>query len=261
VSGTVTDGNAPLGGVTVTLHTGGAVAASTITPTSGAVGTFTFTELVTPGTYLVSFEKDGYGTETVAVELGPGEARRDLSVALAGGTGTVTGTVTDTSGVGLGDVTVTVLGGATRSHTATLTSGQVGGWRVTGLPTPGDYAVTFSKPGYRSETVSVHLDPGGAATGVNVQLVPELGAITGVVRSGAAGNPGLAGADVVVTDGSNVRSTRSATTPTTGAYAFESLPATSYSVTFTAPGHEPRTVLVRLAPGERRTLDVELVPR
>ncbi|MGE3622090.1 MAG: carboxypeptidase-like regulatory domain-containing protein, partial [Acidimicrobiia bacterium] len=257
IAGTVTDGTSPLGGVAVTVRTGGQQAAATVTPTSGAVGTFVFPELTTPGTYLLSFERDGYGTETVAVELGPGEARTDLSVALSGGTGTITGTVVDAAGAGLGEVTVAILGGPTTVQAATLTSGQVGSWRITGLATPGDYTATFSKPGYRTEAVAVTLGTGGSAQAVDVVLTAELGAVVGAVRS--ADGTGLAGVQVVATDGTAERPTTSATAPRLGAYALESLPAGAYSITFSAPGHAPSTHLVHLGPGQRATLDVTLV--
>ena len=257
IAGTVTDGIAALGGVTVTARAAGQEAAVTVTPTSGAVGTYRFEGLRTPGTYILTFTKDGYGTETVAVGLGPGEQRTDLVTALAGGTGTITGRVTDASGAGLGEVTVTVRGGEVVSNTATLTSGQIGAWRVTGLPSPGEYTVTFEKPGYVSQTVAVTLGPGGSASGVDVRLQRHVGVVTGVVR--AAGGGGLSGVTVRITDGQTERVTTSVNSPTTGSYTFDELPPGSYSVTFERTGYQSQTVLVQLGAGQRRTLDVTLV--
>ena len=62
---------------------------------------------------------------------------------------------------------MTVNGGPS---TQTLTGGQVGLYQISGLPTPGDYTLSFSLAGFASETVAVPLVSNGSATGVNVTL-------------------------------------------------------------------------------------------
>src|SRR5690606_9175409 len=85
ITGSVTSGDLPLGGVRVTPLAGDEEF-TTATPTSGAVGVFDLGQLPTPGTFVLTFERDGYGSETLAVALGPGEARTGLSVEHSGGT-------------------------------------------------------------------------------------------------------------------------------------------------------------------------------
>ena len=101
ISGVVTDGLQPLGGVTITV-TSGELNLTTATPTSGSVGRFSLSGLPTPATYLITFSREGFGFESVAVELGPGQQRTDVDVELVRGTGSVTGRVTDSGGQGLG---------------------------------------------------------------------------------------------------------------------------------------------------------------
>jgi len=125
ISGLVTDGTSPVGGVVVsTTMNGKPVVVGT--PTVGQVGQFVVPNLVTPATYVLTFSKAGFSTRTVVVDLGPGELRSDLRVALSGGAGTVTGTVVDASGTGVGGVTVTAGGSSTTASTTTITSGAVG---------------------------------------------------------------------------------------------------------------------------------------
>ena len=66
-----------------------------LTPTSGAVGAFVVENLATPRTYIVTFSREGFGTRTVALDLGPGEARTGVDVAPTGGSGTLRGAVSD----------------------------------------------------------------------------------------------------------------------------------------------------------------------
>ena len=69
IRGTVTAGGAPLGGVSIRA-TSGDQQWTTATPTSGVVGAFELVDLPTPGTYTLTFELDGYGSETIAIALG-----------------------------------------------------------------------------------------------------------------------------------------------------------------------------------------------
>src|SRR5690606_35062167 len=89
ISGLVTDGNRPLGGVEVSTTLGGDDVVVG-TPTIGQVGRFVIPGLATPGTYVVTFTKEGFSPRTVVVDLTAGEVRTDLEVVLAGGAGTVT---------------------------------------------------------------------------------------------------------------------------------------------------------------------------
>jgi hypothetical protein len=125
------------------------------------------------------------------------------------------------------------------------------------LPTPGNYALTFSRPGYASETVGVALGSKGLARGVDVTLPSALGQIFGHVASAKTGAK-LGGVSVVITDGSTKVQT---TTTPGGYYALAELSAGTYSVTFSLPGYTSETALVQLGPGEGTRQDVSLRPR
>ncbi len=257
IGGRVTAGGVPLGGVQITAMSGDQTRA-TATPTSGAIGMYELADLPTPGTYVLSFTREGYGPQTIAIELGPGESRLGIDIDMVGGSGTITGRVTGAGGAGVGDVTVTVSGGPTGATTTTLTAGDVGAYRLTGLPTPATYTLTFTATGYRSETLSVTLGSNGSASGVDVALARSVGSITGTVRDASTSTP-LSGVDITVTDGADVRTGRSASAPP-GEFAVGDLPAGAWSATFSAPGYRSQTVLVNLAPGATETIAVDLVP-
>ena len=104
ISGTVrsSDGT-PLGNVVVTV-TSGDIEREATTPTAGNVGTFLVDGLETPRTYVLTFTREGFSGETIALDLGAGENRTGVDATLIGGTGTVSGTVTDVAGQPLGGV-------------------------------------------------------------------------------------------------------------------------------------------------------------
>lgn len=251
ISGLVTDGTDPIGGVVV-LATAGALELTSATPTAGAVGRFALSGLPTPGTYLLTFSRDGFGSETVAVDLGPGESLAAADVTLVAGTGSISGTVTDTAGRTLGDVDVVVNGGATQVRTTTLTAGGVGSYVLSGLPTPGNYTVTFTSDGFESQTVGVSLLENGAARGVDAALAPNLGVLRGTVV-GADGQP-IAGATITATDGATARQGISASQPP-GSWVIVGVPAGAYAVTAES-GFARVTRLVTIAAGEDLIVDL-----
>ncbi|MDX6585399.1 MAG: hypothetical protein QOI10_4583, partial [Solirubrobacterales bacterium] len=265
ISGTVTDGNTPLGGVVVTAISEGK-ALTSATPTSGAVGRFTIPGLASPQTYLMTFSKEGFGAETITVDLGPGQDRNDLVVVLTGGTGSVSGKALDGDGsTALGDVTVTVAGGTTSLTTKTLTAGIVGAYIVSGLPTPGSYTVTFSVDGHATQTVPVTLGSSGLAHDINAVLPATLAKLSGGVcdttSPGACEAPRTTGyitnATITVTDGSSTRTATSASNPA-GLYTVVALPPGSYTVTASAPGFKAKTTSITVSPGVDVHLDVFL---
>ncbi len=254
ISGTVTAGSVPLGGVTVTAAANGDTFA-TATPTSGQVGAFTLANLPSPATYLLTFRASGYGTDTVAEQLGPGQNLTGLAVSLVGGAGQVSGTVSDPSGQPLGGVTVTVTGASTPLSTETLTAGQVGTYQLSGLPVPSDVTLTFSLAGYQSVTVPVQLGASGSASGIDATLTPADGTLTGTVTS-TSGSP-LAGTDVSVTSGATTITTHSTSSPP-GRFVLQGLAPGSYSVTVSDSGYRTTTVLVTIAAGQDDTVTVQL---
>jgi hypothetical protein len=253
ISGTVTDGVNPLGGVVVTAIAGDKSVTSA-TPTSGAVGRFTIAALASPQTYLLTFSKDGFGAQTIAVDLGPGEDRANVDVSLTGGTGSISGRALDENGVGVGDVSVTVTGGTTSLTTRTLTAGAQGTYFMSGLPTPGDYTVTFTAPGRATQTVPVSLGSSGLATSVDATVSSTLATLQGNVISNVS-HTGLSGATVTVTDGTNIRTTTSSNAPTQGFFQVDGLAPGTYTVTISATGFKQRTTLVTLTAGQTFVLN------
>jgi len=255
ISGTVTGGSGPLGGVTVTAAANGATF-KTATPTTGAIGTFTLGNLPSPATYLLTFSAPGYGTDTVAQQLGPGQVLTGLAVKLSGGAGDITGTVDTAGGSGMGGVTVTVTGASQPLTTQTLTTGAIGSYELAGLPTPGQYALTFSLNGYSSVTVPVDLASGASASGIDVTLAPANGSIDGTVEASGAG---IAGATITVTDGGPPLTTVSTTDPA-GGFSISGVAPGTYSVTATLAGYLPDTVQVKIVAGQSATPTLQLVP-
>ncbi len=182
ISGMVTDGSRPLGGVVVTTTVAGAPVVVG-TPTLGAVGTFVIPGLPTPGTYVVTFTADGFTPSTVVVDLTAGESKTGLTVAMTGGAGTVTGRVLGPDGNGLGRATVTATGGPTPVTGTSLTTGTVGTFTLAGLK-PGLYTLMVTLAGYAPQSVAVDLST-GVAPPVTVTMRPSWGTVQGVVRAGA----------------------------------------------------------------------------
>ncbi len=182
----------------------------------------------------------------------------NLEVPLVGGTGSISGTVSGAGRKPLGAVSVTVGGLAKTASTETLTAGEVGAYTISGLPTPGTYAVTFTLPGYVSQTLGVTLSSDGLATGLNVTLMPALGQIQGAVRdsSTSAALPGVA---VSVTNGAQHQQTVTASSPA-GGYSLAQLPPGTYSVTYSLSGYASQTALIKLMAGQTATQDIALAP-
>ena len=255
IAGSVTDGAAPVGGVEVsTTMDGKPVVVGT--PTVGQVGQFVVPNLKTPGTYVLTFTKQGFCTQTVVVDVGPGEQRADLRVVLSGGAGTVTGSVVDANGAGIGGVTVTAGGSANTVTTTTLTAGSVGSFTLTGLAT-GSVTLTFSKTGYTSASVPVTLTVSGPPAPVAVTLTSALGNVTGRVSQNGAGVPG---ATVQATDGTITRSTTSTASGGFGAGTFllPDLPAGTYTVSVTNGGAVLATAVVTVRPGATTSQDLPI---
>ena len=257
IDGTVTGGKGPLGGVDIKATANGNTFTSA-TPTSGPVGRFALPRLPTPATYLLNFSKPGFGTRNVAVNLGPGQILTNLEVPLVGGTGSISGTVSGAGRKPLGAVSVTVGGLAKTASTETLTAGEVGAYTISGLPTPGTYAVTFTLPGYVSQTLGVTLSSDGLATGLNVTLMPALGQIQGAVRDSSTG-AALPGVAVSVTNGAQHQQTVTASSPA-GGYSLAQLPPGTYSVTYSLSGYASQTALIKLMAGQTATQDIALAP-
>jgi hypothetical protein len=259
IAGVVLTGGKPTGGVSV-VASNGTDEVSTISLTSGTVGGFTLRGLPTPAAYTLTFTKDGFATENLTVDLGAAQEVTGLSVALASGTGSISGTVRLAGEGPLGGVTVTVTNTEVSSSTQTLSVGDVGSYLVNALPLPGTYTVTFSGPGLATQVRSIDLDPRGStnAVGVDATLTSATAVVSGTVSDpkGPAG-----GVAVEISDGGSTTRTAVSANDPPGQYLVGAIPPGTYTLTFRRPGAVPKSVLLTLAAGDRRTVDVRLDPQ
>lgn len=276
VAGQVSGPSGPLGGVMVTLA--GSAEATTTSLTDGEIGSYRFAELVTPGSYVLTFAKEGFASQTFTVELAEDEVVTGRDVVLATETGSITGTVVDDTGAAVGGVAVTVSAAgpdgaepvdpdpAAPPDAVTMESGSVGFFAVSGLPAPGDYVLTFAKEGFvtATHTVSLTADEGG------VDMAPELArlhtaSIAGLVRADrlqatpcTPAQCGLGGVEIEVTSADVSVAVVSAGSPDPGRYRAGELPAGRFTVTFSAEGYQTQAVDVEVAADQEFQLDVAL---
>ena len=247
ISGTVVDGTgAPLGDIAVSTTVNGAKAV-TVTPTNGpGIGTFSFTGLPTPGTYVLELSGTGVSSEVVAVRLDANRSDEGRTIEMSSATAVLSGVVT-ADGAGLGGATVIVSGGGFSSAVTTFTANPPGSYTVTGLPSPGTYVVTVSAPGRVPASTTVTVAAGQGSATADAALLPATGRVFGTVTVG--GTP-VGAATITVSDGTSApASTVSATVGNVGGYEVGGLAPGIYSVTATyaagtANAAGPVTVLV-----------------
>jgi 5-hydroxyisourate hydrolase-like protein (transthyretin family) len=262
ISGRVNSSSGPLGGATVTASDGRTTVA-TATLTRDDIGAYSLRSLPTPGTFTIVVSSEGFITETLSVTLGLAEERSGVDVSLGDGAGSISGR-TLLAGVGpTGGVRVRATNGEVSVETASVSVGDVGSYRLTGLPVPGTYTVTFDRPDLAPQTRSIAVDAFGAreVTGADVTLISATGSVFGTVRDADLVPTG----NVQVTFSSSDRTfrTRTASTPAgdVGHYELRGLPPGTYAATFEREGSAPTGLLVIVSAGERRQLDATLIAR
>jgi hypothetical protein len=253
ITGTVVDATGtPVPGVDLSASDG--ITTFTTRTLSGAsAGTFEFRDLTTPVTLTLAAEPEGYSPQSVTLTLADGQQINDLRIVLAASTGSLAGTVTGADGSQLGGVTVRAVGGEADASTRTLSIGDVGAWRLDGLPVPGDYTVTFSGEGLQPQAVAVSLPAGAGAdrSGVDVILSPSLASMSGLVVE--IGGSEIGGVAVDLASSSVTRSTITADVPA-GQFRFDNLPPGSYTLSFSRVGSSPQTLLVDVTAGQAATI-------
>jgi hypothetical protein len=209
------------------------------------------TNLPTPGTYAITFSAPGYGSTSVAEQLGPGQSLTNINVSLTGGAGDISGKVATAAGTPIGGATVTANIGSTSATATTSTTGsQAGSYLLSNLPTPGTYAITFSAPGYQEETIDVALGTNATASNINATLAPSTGIVVGTVNNSSG--QGLAGATVTLTDGSTTITTVSTSSPA-GGFELPGVVPGTYEITATLNGYASDTVQVPVVAGKTVT--------
>jgi hypothetical protein len=117
--------------------------------------------------------------------------------------------------------------------------------------------VTFSLTGYVSQTLAAQLSSNGSVNGLDVTLPLNVGTITGSVVS-SSGTP-LSGVQVSITDGTNIVTTQTASSPP-GGFTVTGLAPGSYALTFSLTGYDDQTALVQLSPGASQSVPITLQP-
>ena len=268
LSGLVNGPNGPLGAATIAVSSPDQ-SASTLSLTTGIVGSFLIPDLLTPASYAVSISSTGYATKSITVSLASGQQITDLNVQLAPSTGSISGLVRDSQGFALGGVTVTATeSGNTFSTTsvtvddpATPSSNEIGSFSLLGLPAPGVYTVTFGGGNYSEVVRNVVL----RSTTLNASLLVDLTASTGsVVGTVSDGGGAAGGVNVRLANGIISRSTTTASVCVTsnpncvGTYRFDNVPSGAYTITFSRTGSVTSARQVVITPGSKQTVDPTL---
>jgi 5-hydroxyisourate hydrolase-like protein (transthyretin family) len=211
----------------------------------GADGTFALADVPSPSIYQIRVVKPGYATSVQRIDIGAGETRKGVQIALRKGDGLVSGTVTSPAGP-LGGVTITATAGQSTANTVSLTEGSVGTFTLRSLPTPAAVTLVASKAGYASQTLTLTLAAGQKLTGVSITLVQSSGAMEGTVHL-VDGNAPAPGVSVTVTDGSLTVTSQTESSGRVGFWHIGGLgvPGT-YTMTFARPDLVSQTVSVSL---------------
>lgn len=281
ISGVVGSATGPLDGVTITA-TAGQSTASTVSLTDPTPGAFTLRQLPTPATVTLVASKDGFASQTITLTLGPGQKVTGVALTLGRSSGELSGVVSllpgRTPGAG---VAVTVTDGLLTVQTTTQSAGgtyPVGSWRVTGLPIPGTYTVTFSRRDLASQTASVSLDAAGNPTpgslgatiteaGIAIDMSSATAVVSGrVTQDGGdticdAATAALGEATVTLNSGSTTYQVTTASVPASdcGRYRVEGVPPGTYTLTASAgSATSPKSQVITIGAGDSVRRDIAL---
>lgn len=219
-----------------------------------ADGTFVFEAVPSPAVYRLRVEKIGFAVDTRSVPLEAGQSLSGVEVVLRADDGVIGGVVTDASGR-LGGVTVVATDGTNTIETVSLTEDdpdtldrdERGTYAVRNLAVPGRYTLTFSTPGYATESRTVPLDDGATVRqNENVSMSSAVGSISGVTTD--ATDNLLTGVTVAVVGADfDVSTTSYSQAGTEGRFFVDAIPIPgSYTLTFSKPGFASRVLLVEL---------------
>ena len=246
ISGFINGPSGPLEAATITV-TSPDQTSSTLSLTTGLIGSFSLPDLLTPSSYAVSISLSGYATKNLTVSLASGQKITDLNVQLAPSTGSISGLVRDSLGNPLGGIPITISDGAKAFSTTSVTvddpstpnSIETGSFTVLGLPVPSVYTVTFGGGNFAPVVRNVALQPTNLNPSLLIDLTSSSGSVTGTVRD-EDGNAG--GVKVQISNGIINRSTTTASicppanSECIGQYRIENVPSGVYTITFTRTG-------------------------
>ena len=205
-------------------------------------GVWLFSDVAQGQSYEIAFVRPGYDTQAFIVTPTADGEPIDLDVVLQPSKGSISGAVVGPGG-GLGGAEVTITDGTLTFTTTSDSNG--GGWSLDGVSTPGVYTVSAILRGYATAVRQVELSAGDTPTGIDLQMVPGLGTMTGRVTD--ENGVGLGGATVTASNGETTLTT---STLTDGNVGFFSLPQlgipADYSVSVTLDGYVTQTRRVPL---------------
>ena len=230
LGGTVSGPDGPLGGAVVTVSDGQLTYTATTSTANGSLGNWSIEGIGTPSRYVVRISSNGFGTEVISTDLGPGEARTTLSTELTVGVGSITGVV-QAGGVGLGGAVITVSAGDTAVTTTTLTQGVPGAFSLPRLPVGIEYTLEVQADGWLTQTQTVFV--GSAVDGVEINLLEDSGGAQGTVTN----DQGTSLGDVRVTIRSDTLSFETTTESTEGRWQVSGVPPGEYQVVFERFNH------------------------
>ncbi|WP_303984580.1 carboxypeptidase regulatory-like domain-containing protein, partial [Niallia circulans] len=256
IQGTVTDAQtgSPISGAgVVTVIAGsGIIIASTQTDLNG---NYIITGL-SPGTYNVVFSADNFASQTVTVNLAPGEVET-VSPSLTPNPATITGTVFDSAtSTPLANALVQVFNSQGVFLASVLTD-MNGQYTLSGLP-EGTLTVEASAPNFGTGIQTVTLTAGQTQT-LPFTLTPNPASLSGIVTDAQTGSP-ITGALVQVFVVGTTIPVKSTLTDGTGQYLVSGLNEGEYRVVISADNYGTQPFRVVLTPGEQEILNAALTP-
>ncbi len=252
VSGTVTSGGVPAGGVTVTA-TNGQTSSSTVTLSQGPVGTYQLTGLVDPGDYTLTFSRPDLTSQTKAVSLTSTNGNlTGVDADLAPDTAAVYGTITQTGGQPVHQVTVLLSSGTSSYQVVSADSPTPGAYEIDGV-TPGTYTISFSRQGGQPTSSILTLTPGQRFQ-YNPQLTPAA-SIYGTVVQASKHSQAVPGAQVTLYLASQYPtvSVASVLTDSSGQFTFTNVDAPQdyvLAISYPAGSATQETVVVHTSQGQ-----------
>ena len=274
ISGLINGANGPLGAASITL-TSPDQTASTLSLTTGLVGSFSLPDLLTPSSYAVAISAAGYATKNLTISLASGQKISDLNVQLLPSTGSISGMIRDNLGNALGGIPIAVTDGKNSFSTisvtvddpTTPTTNEIGSYSILGLSAPAVYTVSIGGGSYAPVVRNVALQSSNLNPTVAVELVASSGSVTGrITEKGLSGNIGqaLGSVNVRITNGIISRSTTTASTCSTnspecvGTYRLENVPSGIYTITLTRTDYATYATQILIVSGSAKPFDASL---
>jgi len=260
LSGTAYGPSGPLGDALVSVSNGLLNFTTHTASVGSGVGSWSISQISTPGTYLIQVSATGYGTQVQTVTLGPSGSQSNIATHLSANVGSITGVISSaTTNAPLGGAQVTATNGQQTYSATTFTVGKVGAYDLPNLAIPGHWTVTIGAPGYQTQTEAVDLT---GNTTVNTVLSQSGGNLTGTI--GLPSNAGKNTTNTIgltLTAGSTVYKTLSTSrtaSSTTVAYQFPQVSPGVYTLTAEGYGFTTVSTNVTLTAGTTTTANLTL---